>query len=67
MQVALETPDMRDQLIAVLSLPPDVRTTTIRQWLVDLESQGAPVMLIDAVRFLEDHSRAEKALEILKR
>ena len=65
MQAALETPEMRQQLIAVLSLAPADRKTTIRQWLGDLKVQGAPSMLITAISYLEDHQRAEKALEIL--
>jgi hypothetical protein len=66
-QVALETPEMRKQLVSILSLPPQNREATIAQWLNDLKDQSAPQMLITALSYLEDNQRADKALELLRR
>lgn len=65
-QVAIETPEMREQLVSILSLPPQNRKATIARWLKDLKDQSAPEMLITALSYLEDSQRADKALELLR-
>ena len=65
MQVAMETPEMRQQLISVLSLPSQDRAQTIRDWMADLKQESAPELLISALSYLEDEQRADRALKIL--
>ena len=65
MQVALESPAIREHLILLLSLPHAERSARLRQWRQELQAEGAPELLLTTLVFLEDEQRANRALAIL--
>ena len=65
MQVALEDPTIRKQLLSILSLPNENRRATIRQWRSELDQQNAPEPIIKILRYLEEDGPAHRARAIL--
>jgi hypothetical protein len=65
-QVALETPSIKQQLVALLSLPSQQRSEKLEVWITELEADGAPALLLDALAYLEDEARANQTLMILQ-
>ncbi len=64
-QVALEEPRIRAELLKILSLPDHIRRETLIRWRMDLEQQNAPELITKALIYLEHDGRAKRALEIL--
>ncbi|MBO6556022.1 MAG: hypothetical protein JJ934_02580 [Pseudomonadales bacterium] len=65
MQVALENPSIKQQLMSILSLPDENRRATIRQWRSELDQQNAPEPIIKALKYLEEDGPAHRARELL--
>lgn len=65
MQVALEDPIIRQQLLSILSLPDESRRATIRQWRSELDQQNAPEPIMKTLKYLEEDGPAHRAREIL--
>ena len=65
MQVALENEEIRQQVLAILAQEHHQRTTMLKGWAKDLEQQGALQPFITAVKYLEEETRANKALMLL--
>ena len=65
MQVALEDPAIRKQLLSILSLPNENRRATIRQWRSELDQQNAPEPIIKILKYLEEDGPANRARAIL--
>ena len=65
MKLAREEPDIRERMIAVLSLDSFNRKSLLNTWLRDLKLQGAPVDYIEALSFFLDNAGADKALQVI--
>jgi hypothetical protein len=65
-QVARDDPEIRHQLLSILSLDPFHRESVLNSWLDQLKHQNAPPEFIRAIRCLTDTAIAGKALELLK-
>ena len=66
-QVALENEAIRQRVLAILAQEHQQRTTMLKGWVSDLEQEGAPQPFVTAVKYLEEESRANKALMILSK
>ena len=64
-QVALENEAIRQQVLAILAQEHHKRTTMLEGWVRDLELEGAPKPFITAVKYLEEETRADRALVLL--
>lgn len=67
MQVALEDPQVRHDLLRLLNQPAAKRTEMMTVWVAKLGQEGAPRALLDALDQLRDESRADRAISILKK
>lgn len=65
MQVALEDPGIREQLLKILSIPDDRRRATIRQWRSELSQKNAPKEIMRTLEHLEHDAYAHRAKQIL--
>lgn len=65
-QVAREDPEIRDQLLTILSLESLKRRSALCTLLKDLKLKQAPQEFVSAIACFLDDSVAEKALAILK-
>lgn len=65
-QVAKETPDIRDTLLSILQKDEFQRSSMINTLMEEMRYKGAPGVLITAISSLLDDRVAQKALELLK-
>ena len=65
-QVAKETPDIRDTLLSILQKDEFHRSSMINTLTEEMRYKGAPDVLITAISSLLDDRVAQKALELLK-
>ena len=65
-QVAKETPDIRNTLLSILQEEEFNRFSMINTLMEDMRYKGAPDALITAMASLLDDRVAQKALELLK-
>ena len=65
MQVAMESPGIRAQLIALLALPGAQRQALIQTWITELQAEEAPGLLTELLRRLADEPTAARALALL--
>ena len=65
-QVAKETPDIRDTLLSILQKDEFHRSSMINTLMEEMRYKGAPDVLIAAISSLLDDRVAQKALELLK-
>ncbi|MCB1644423.1 MAG: hypothetical protein KDI36_03175 [Pseudomonadales bacterium] len=63
--VARENPDIRQQLISVLSQEDFQRASLLNTWLTQLRLQQAPQPIITAIHRLTDPQVAERTLELI--
>lgn len=66
LQVAKDDPEIKNQLIVILSQPGFNRKSILNSYLDELRYKRAPEDLISAIGCLLDDDIAEKALSILK-
>lgn len=66
-QVAQEDPDIRDELLTILSLEPLKRKSALRTLLKDIKVKGAPKEFVTAIAYFLDDDVAKRALAILKK
>ncbi len=66
MAVARETPEMRRQLVTILSQEAFHRQSLLGTLLEDLQMRGARVEFIECIGFLRDDDTAARALELLR-
>ena len=66
-EVAAETPAIREQLILVLNQPPQQRSMLVQKWVRELKQEQAPTLLVDTLSMLDDEQRAQQALLVLNR
>jgi hypothetical protein len=66
MQVAKESPDIRNTLVGILQKDEFHRVSMINTLMEEMRYKGAPDALITAMAGLLDHRVAEKALALLK-
>ncbi len=64
-QVAQESPDIRNTLLAILQEDEFHRTSMINTLMEEMRYKGAPDALITAIAGLLDHRVAQKASELL--
>lgn len=64
-QVALETPRIKEELLLILNQPSAERVRLINRWREQLKQESAPDVLVVAISMLIDDHRASKTLEIL--
>ena len=65
-QVAKETPDIKNTLLSILQEEEFHRSSMINTLMEEMRYKGAPDALITAMASLLDHRVARKALELLK-
>ena len=65
-QVAKESPDIRNTLLSILQEDDFHRTSMINTLMEEMRYKGAPDALITAMSSLLDHRVAQKAYELLK-
>ena len=65
-QVAKETPDIKNTLLSILREDEFHRSSMINTLMEEMRYKGAPDALITAMASLLDHRVAQKALELLK-
>ena len=65
-QVAKETPDIRNTLLSLLKENEFHRTSMLNTLMEEMRYKGAPDALITAMSSLLDHRVAQKAYELLK-
>ena len=65
-QVAKESPDIRNTLLSILQEDEFHRTSMINTLMEEMRYKGAPDALITAMSSLLDHRVAQKAYELLK-
>ncbi|MFC1876385.1 hypothetical protein ACFL2E_03825 [Thermodesulfobacteriota bacterium] len=65
-QVAKETPDIRNTLLSILQEDEFHRSSMINTLMEEMRYKGAPDSLITAMAGLLDHRVAQKAQELLK-
>ena len=65
MQVALEDPTVRLQLMKILELPSPRRRTALRKWRQEIGDEKAPDALIKVIAFLEQDEIVELAIKLL--
>ena len=66
-QVACETPQIRQQLQLILSQPQQQREDLIDKWIAELRQEAAPATLIDLLTLLQDNQLAERVLIAVNR
>ncbi len=66
MAVAQETPEMGQQLVAILSQERFHRQSMLATLLDDLQRRGAPAEFVECIGFLRDDETAARALELLR-
>lgn len=65
-QVAKETPDIKNTLLSILQEEEFHRSSMINTLMEEMRYKGAPDVLITAISSLLDDRVAQKALELLK-
>ena len=65
-QVAQESPDIRNTMLAILQEDEFHRTSMLNTLMDEMRYKGAPDALITAMASLLDHRVAQKAYELLK-
>jgi len=65
-QVAKESPDIRNTLLLILQEDDFHRTSMLNTLMEEMRYKGAPDALIIAIASLLDHRVAQKAYELLK-
>jgi len=65
-QVAKESPDIRNTLLSLLKEDEFHRTSMLNTLMEEMRYKGAPDALITAMSSLLDHRVAQKAYELLK-
>ena len=66
MQVARDSPDIRNTLLAILNKDEFHRTSMINTLMEEMRYKGAPDALLTAIAGLLDRQVAQKAYELLK-
>jgi hypothetical protein len=66
-QIATENKEIREQILAILSLDAFNRKSALNTFIQNMRLKGAPGEFISAIATFLDDAVAEKALSILKR
>ena len=66
-QVAREDPEIREQILGILSLDPFNRKSALNTFIYEMRLKGAPHEFISAIACFLDDGVAEKALAILSK